>query len=132
MATKRDHIAKFARLKNGSWGVRVTGPHAEVFAGRTVPVTKRSGEEVSMTLSKMLWTGTGKFGKSAIYSVTRKGNQNGASPEAPVHMDRDAAEIAAGAAAVAQIQAISAPGSALREQLYMEMEQRDYDLGLVG
>ena len=29
---------------------------------------------------------------------------------------------------VAAIQAISAPGSAFREQLYAEMEQRDYDL----
>lgn len=40
-------------------------------------------------------------------------------------------EIRQGMAEVAQIQAISAPGSALREQLYMEMEMRDYNLGLV-
>ena len=40
------------------------------------------------------------------------------------------AEVAAGAAEVAQIQAISAPGSAFREQLCMEAEMAAYNAGL--
>jgi hypothetical protein len=42
---------------------------------------------------------------------------------------RDEAELAAGKAEVEQIQAISKAGSALREQLYLEMEQAAYNRG---
>lgn len=43
-------------------------------------------------------------------------------------MRRDDAEYRRGRAEVAEIQALTTAGSALREALYMEMEQRDYDL----
>jgi|SRR5215831_2664863 len=136
--TKRAHQAKFARLKNGQWGLRVTGPQADKFEGRTIPVTKRGGEEVEMTTSKMLWTGDTKWGRAAIYSIARKAKTTAASEEAAAPADhrygydRETAEYMAGRNEVAQIQAISAPGSALREQLYMEMEMRNYNLGLDG
>jgi hypothetical protein len=41
---------------------------------------------------------------------------------------RDEAEYQTGRAQVAEIQALTTAGSALREALYREMEQRDYDL----
>lgn len=41
---------------------------------------------------------------------------------------REEAEYRAGYHEVAQIQAMTTAGSALREQMYLEMEQRDYDL----
>lgn len=43
-------------------------------------------------------------------------------------MRQEDAELRAGAAAVREIQALTTAGSALREALYLEMEQRDYDL----
>jgi hypothetical protein len=42
---------------------------------------------------------------------------------------REDREYMAGKNEVAEIQAISAPGSALREQLYLEMEQAAYNRG---
>jgi hypothetical protein len=39
------------------------------------------------------------------------------------------AEIRAGEAEVAQIQAVTAPGSALREAMYLDMERAAYDRG---
>lgn len=42
---------------------------------------------------------------------------------------RDEMEYQQGKAEVEQIQAISAPGSAFREQMYLEMEQAAYDRG---
>ena len=134
---KRAHLAKFKRLRNGAWGVIVTGPQAGAFAGRTIPVTKRDKSETTVTTSKLLWTGPAKFGggQAAIYSIAGKTKTEAASTEAAdgtYAYDRETAEYMAGRNEVAQIQAISAPGSALREQLYMEMEQRNYNLGLDG
>lgn len=54
----RAHRATYATDKrNGGYIVRVAGPHAGAFAGRTVPVTLKSGEEQSEQLSKLIWTG---------------------------------------------------------------------------
>lgn len=43
-------------------------------------------------------------------------------------MRREDAEYRRGRAEVAEIQALTTAGSALREALYLQMEQRDYDL----
>lgn len=50
-------MATFAKLKSGEWGLR--GTPEELQAGRTVQVTKRSGETQLCTVGKVLWTGNG-------------------------------------------------------------------------
>lgn len=55
---KRSHRATYATDKiHGGYIVRVEGPHANRFAGRTVPITRRDGTENEATLEKLLWTG---------------------------------------------------------------------------
>ena len=78
---KRAHKATYARdKKNGGWLVRVIGPQANMFAGRTVPVTTNSGDEHDEELNKLIWSGvdngfednpgTGK--PAALYSFKQK------------------------------------------------------------
>lgn len=79
---KPQHKASYARDKQtGRWNVRVTGPHANRFAGRTIPVTKNNDNEPSMeTLVAVLWSGPDKDPQSgeptgkmaAIYSFEPK------------------------------------------------------------
>jgi hypothetical protein len=58
---KRQHRATFSRDKRqGGYLVRVEGPNANRFAGREVPVTMRSGDEKTITLEGVIWTGTDK------------------------------------------------------------------------
>ena len=56
---KRSHRATYASDKRtGGYNIRVTGPQANRFAGRDVPVTTKNGEEHTEKLVKLLWTGT--------------------------------------------------------------------------
>lgn len=58
-APKRAHKATYARdKKKGGYLIRVEGPHAGKFAGRTVPATRRDGTETMEELDALLWTGT--------------------------------------------------------------------------
>jgi len=49
--------ATWTKLKSGEWGVRVAG--AEVKAGETIVVTKKSGETKTVKIARVLWTGDG-------------------------------------------------------------------------
>lgn len=65
-----------------------------------------------------------------VYWGNEFGRQEAAQERAAyeAEMRRDEDEYRTGAAQVREIQALTAAGSALREALYLEMEQRDYDL----
>jgi len=55
---KRSHKATYAKdKKKGGYLVRVIGPHAVSFAGRTIPVTKRDDTEDNETLDSLIWSG---------------------------------------------------------------------------
>lgn len=57
-APKRAHKATYATDKrNGGYLIRVVGPNAAVFAGRTVPVTLKSGDEHDEKLTRLIWSG---------------------------------------------------------------------------
>lgn len=61
MATKkseRAHRATYSRDKlKGGYVIRVEGPKANRFAGRTVPVTRRDGSESDEVLDTLVWSG---------------------------------------------------------------------------
>jgi hypothetical protein len=58
MASGKEHKATYATdKKNGGYLVRVVGPHANAFAGREVPVTRKDDSEHKEKLVKLLWTG---------------------------------------------------------------------------
>lgn len=65
-----------------------------------------------------------------VYWGNEFGRQEAAQERAAyqAEMDWEEAEYRQGYHEVAQIQAVTTAGSALREQMYREMEQRDYDL----
>lgn len=54
--------ANYTKLKDGTWGVRVSG---RVSVGQEVTVTKKSGEVSHETVSVVLWTGIAKDGAEA-------------------------------------------------------------------
>lgn len=54
----RQHKATYSRdKKKGGYLVRVVGPNATAFAGRTVPVTRRDDTETSEELIELIWSG---------------------------------------------------------------------------
>lgn len=74
-AAKRLHRATYSRdNRNGGYIIRVEGPTANRFAGRTIPVVLKSGEEHNEELDGLIWTGkdeeTGK--PVALYSFKSK------------------------------------------------------------
>lgn len=78
MASANGYEASFRRLEGGLWGVAVEGPDAPKFAGKTVSVTKRSGEVKDVELHELVqqWDG----GTKASYTVRPK---KGAPPVRP-------------------------------------------------
>lgn len=55
---KRQHKATFAAdKKKGGYLVRVIGPHAGEFVGRTVPVVRKDDTEEMHKLTRLIWTG---------------------------------------------------------------------------
>lgn len=55
---KRQHKATYATDKrSGGYLIRVSGPNADRFAGRNVPVNTRGGEEHVEKLVRLIWTG---------------------------------------------------------------------------
>lgn len=59
------HRATYARdKKKGGYLIRVAGPTAGAFAGRTVPVSTLDGDTHPEQLVKLIWTGidTGEYG----------------------------------------------------------------------
>lgn len=55
---KRNHRATYSRDKrNGGYLIRVEGPMANRFAGRSVPVTMKSGDEHNEELDSLIWSG---------------------------------------------------------------------------
>jgi len=116
----------FARLEDGAWGVRVQGD-ARDLSGTVVTVTKRDGSTRQARLGEAVKRTTFKNRLTIIYALA---GERGKPKPGVKPYTRDEADYMAGVAEVSQIQAISAPGSALREALYMEMEMRNYNLGL--
>lgn len=58
MSSKRAHRATYATDKRqGGYLVRVSGPSANRFVSREVPVTRKDGAETNEKLLKLLWTG---------------------------------------------------------------------------
>lgn len=57
----------YTKLKDGSWGVR--GPINEIVNHSSVVVTKKSGEQKSEDIEKILWTGNG----IALASLVKRG-----------------------------------------------------------
>lgn len=54
----RLHYACYASDKrNGGWNVRVSGPAANTFAGKSVPVEQKNGSENVEELDRLLWSG---------------------------------------------------------------------------
>lgn len=51
-------MATFARLKDGSWGLRVEAEEAPS-QGSFVQVTKKSGVQVTLQVGRVLWSGSG-------------------------------------------------------------------------
>jgi len=51
--TKTASGATWAKLKDGSWGVRVTSQSG---AGQSIQVTKKSGEKSTVMLVQLIWT----------------------------------------------------------------------------
>lgn len=56
-------MAKFTKLNDGTWGVRVDGAAPAV--GSTVTVTKRDGSTQAVVVAKVLWHGAAKDGVEA-------------------------------------------------------------------
>lgn len=59
-------MASYAKLRDGSWGIRVQGAAAP---GETITVTKRSGETKQETVARVLWSGNGV----SLCSIERDG-----------------------------------------------------------
>lgn len=58
MAEERAHKAAYSTDKRkGGYLIRVEGPRAGDFAGRTIPVTKKNGDESMETLTRLIWKG---------------------------------------------------------------------------
>lgn len=69
------HKATYARDKRkGGWMIRVQGPHANVFAGREVPVTMMDGKEHTELLETLTWSGKDELTGApvALYTFTPK------------------------------------------------------------
>ena len=84
----RLHKATYARdKKKGGYLVRVAGPTAGAFAGRTVPVTMLDASEHDEKLLKLIWSGidTGEYGGKAgepvaLYTFEAKPREADAAP----------------------------------------------------
>lgn len=75
-APKRSHVATYARDKRkGGWIIRVAGPNAGAFAGRTVPVTLNANKgEHDEELTHLIWQGIDQEsgGPVALYGFNPK------------------------------------------------------------
>lgn len=49
------NTATFTKLRDGSWGLRIVGPHA-VEPGQSVTVTKKSGETSTERVGEVIWS----------------------------------------------------------------------------
>jgi hypothetical protein len=81
---ERKHKATYATDKrNGGYLVRISGPYPEMFAGREVPVTMKSGEEHSEKLVRLIWTGVDKESgdRVSLYKFESKPRVEEAAPE---------------------------------------------------
>ena len=89
IATGRLHKATYSRdKKKGGYLVRISGPTANAFAGREVPVTMLDGSEHLEKLVRLIWTGadTGEYGGTvgepiALYTFESKPREETESAE---------------------------------------------------
>lgn len=84
---QRQHKATFSADKRnpGQYNIRVIGPHASAFAGKTIPVTRKDDSETEETLIKCFWAGTDQeTGKPvALYTFDAKPRDDGPEDEIP-------------------------------------------------
>lgn len=84
---KRSHKATYARDKRkpGAYLVRVEGPHAAVFAGREVPVTRKDDSESVETLTVAVWAGIDEESGNpvALYRFAAKPRDEDAADDLP-------------------------------------------------
>jgi hypothetical protein len=71
--------ATYTKLRDGSWGIRVTGTAK---AGDVVTVTKRSGEAVNATVGRVVWTGNG-VSLCEVAAAPKRGRRPAAKPQGP-------------------------------------------------
>jgi hypothetical protein len=72
---KPRHKATYAAdKKKGGWLIRISGEYPEMFAGREVPVTMKSGESHSEVLVRLIWQGvdTESGERVALYTFEAK------------------------------------------------------------
>lgn len=66
--------ATYTKLKDETWGVRVTGK--EVKSGDIVSVTKRNGDSNNEVIDRVLWHGFGQEGDEICLCTIRKQGQS--------------------------------------------------------
>lgn len=117
----------YTKLTDGTWGIRVAG--GDYSSGDKVVVRKRNGSTSNAVLGEEVGRKGGKF-PARFYRIHRSDGRRDTRHVPAAAMSRDEADYRQGVAEVAQIQAISAPGSAFREELYLQMERNAYNQGL--
>jgi|GEM_PF-2243361 len=60
--------ASYAKLQDGSWGIRASG---KLVAGQTVTVTKKSGESKPETVAAIVWTGPDRDGGESTLATIK-------------------------------------------------------------
>ena len=71
---EENQMTTYSKLKDGSWGVR--GSVAEVVAGASVTVNKKSGESKTETVGRVLWTD----GELALATIAASSSSKSYSP----------------------------------------------------
>lgn len=71
--------ASFAKLRNGSWGVRIVARGAvEPHAGDLVQVKRKDGSTTSATVRRVLWSGVDRGGaKVWLVAIDESKRSNG-------------------------------------------------------
>jgi hypothetical protein len=64
-------MATFAKLKDGSWGVR---SEVELTSGSSVTVKKRDGSRSTATVGRLVWAGDGAW----LYALSGRAGHSGA------------------------------------------------------
>lgn len=81
---KRSHKATYARDKRnpGAYLVRVIGPHASAFAGRSVPVVRKDDSESVEKLTVCIWAGNDEETGKPVALYRFEARERNGEPEA--------------------------------------------------
>lgn len=67
-----ENPAGYTKLKDGSWGLRLTGPEVQLAEGDSVTVTKKSGATKTETIDELVWSGKDKSGQAVVLTTMVK------------------------------------------------------------